>query len=126
MHGLSPGESFDENGAVATSSSSTSDLQLIVGCAENKIVKNKCSTGLLLSPMVDETIHGLSLCDRRLDETGYVTSVSSSASELKLIVGFGNYVFLYLVVDCWVLFCLLCAISYVVFPPSVLGLVRLF
>ena len=29
-------------------------------------VKNKCSTGLLLSPRADETVHGLSDAPRRL------------------------------------------------------------
>ena len=67
-HGLSPGERFDETGAVASS---------------YKKVKNKCSAGLSPSPRVDETVHGLSPCDRRLDETGAVASLSSSASELK-------------------------------------------
>ena len=87
-HGLSPGERFDETGAVASS---------------YKIVKNKCSAGLLPSPRVDETVHGLSPCDRRLDETSAVSSLSSSASELKYIVGSGKFVFLYLVVGCCVL-----------------------
>ena len=113
VHGLSPCNRFDETGAVTISSSSTSDLQLIVGCAENKIVKNKCGDGLSPLHRVDETVHGLSPCDRRLDETSVVARSSSSASELKVIFGCGKFV-LYLVVGCCVLFYLLCAISYVV------------
>ena len=81
-HGLSPGEWFDETGVVAS---------------------YKCSAGLSPSPRVDETVHGLSPCDRRLDETGAVAGSSSSASELKCIVSSGKFVFLYLVVGCCVL-----------------------
>ena len=117
MHVLSFSEFFDETGAVASSSTTTSDLHLIVGCAENKIVKNMCGDGLLLSLMVDETVHCLSPCDRRFNKTSAVASLSSSALEPKLVVGCGNFVFLYLVVGCWVLFCLLCAIIYVVCGP---------
>ena len=66
-HGLSPGERFDETVAVSSS---------------HKIVKNKCSAGLSPSPRVDQTVHGLSPCDRRLDKTGAVAGSSSSALEL--------------------------------------------
>ena len=111
-HALSPGERFDETGAVASSSSSTSDLQLVVGCAENKLVKNKCVAGLSWLPRVDETIHGLSPCDIRLDETGAVASSSSSASELKLIVGCGKFVFLYLVVGYFINMIMLLTLLY--------------
>ena len=103
VHGLSPDNRFDETGAVAISSSSTSDLQLIVGCAENKIVKNKCGDGLSPLHRVDETVHGLSLCDRRHDETSAVAGSSSSVLELKCIVSSVKFAFLYLVVGCCVL-----------------------
>ena len=76
VHGLSPGESFDETGAVGWS---------------------------LAVTRVDETVHGLSLCDRRLDETGAVAGSSSSVSELKCIVSSVKFAFLYLVVGCCVL-----------------------
>ena len=81
-HGLSPSERFDETGAVAS---------------------YRRSAGLSPSPKVDETVHGLSLCDRRLDETSAVAGSSSSVSELKCIVSSGKFAFLYLVVGCCVL-----------------------
>ena len=116
-HGLSPSERVDKTGAVASSSSTTSDIHLIVDFAENKIVKNKYRACISLSLRVDKTVHNVSPCDRRFDETGADASLSFSASDLKLIVGCGKFIFLYLVVGCCVLFCLLCAISYVVCSP---------
>ena len=106
-HGLSPGEKrLDETGAVASSSSAVSELNMIVGCTNNKVVANKSGADISPSLRVDDTVRGLSPCVRRLDETVPVASSSSSLSELKLIVGCGRFFLLYLIVCYRVLFCL--------------------
>lgn len=90
-NGRSPGERrLDGTRFVASSLSSASELNLIVCCANNKVVANTRGAGLLPSLRGGDTICSLYPCDRRLDETVAVASLSSAALELKLIVGCGN------------------------------------